>query len=61
MTAAVPATEVATAAPVAEIGIQVPGPMGEPVSASTALFTAVRNADLPAIEALFAQGASTDV
>ena len=56
-----PATEVTTAAPAVEIGLLVPGPEGEQVSASAALFTAILNRDAATIERLFALGASTDV
>lgn len=58
---AAPATEISTAAPAVEVGLTVPGPSGEPVSASTALFTAIANSDVATIERLFAAGASTDV
>ena len=60
---AVPALEVAAPAPRAEAsGPLVPGPEGEaPVSASQALFNAIRARNLSRVQQLLAQGANTDV
>ena len=57
-----PALELAIALPPAEeVGMLIPGPEGELVSASEALFGAVRRGDVDEMGRLFAEGASTDV
>ncbi len=59
---AVPALEVAGPAPRAEtVGPRVQGPAGEQVSASQALFAAIRAKNLGRVQSLLASGADTDV